>query len=392
MSTIGAGTSRIELSRRALERNIGYLRRRIGKRVRLTSVVKGNAYGHGLEVFLPLAEACGVDSFAVFSAQEALRALAVRGPSSAVLIMGAIEDDELEWAIEHDVSFYVFDLHRLRGALRAAERVGRRARIHLELETGLHRTGLETAEQAAAAEILEANPERWTLEGVCTHYAGAESVSNYLRIQSQIGTYRQRLRWFEQQGLAPRFRHTACSAAAITYPETLYDMVRIGIAQYGLWPSVETRMHVLLEGRRAGKQSWVDPLRRVMRWRSSVMALKTIDAGEFVSYGNAYLATSRKRVAVVPVGYAHGFTRALSNLGRVLLRGRRVGVIGMVNMNMMLLDVSELPTVERGDEVVLIGSQGNRNITVASFSEMSRFLNYEMLVRLPAEIPRVVVD
>jgi alanine racemase len=167
------------------------------------------------------------------------------------------------------------------------------------------------------------------------------------------------------------------------------DLVRFGIAQYGYWPSMETKMKNLLSEEAKFTR---DPLKPVLSWKSRVMSVKQVDRGKFINYGNAYLATKDMRVATVPIGYYHGYSRSLSNSGHVLIRGKKVDVVGMVNMNMFMVNVSHLPSVQAGDEVVLIGKQGDLQITVASFSELSNMVNYELLARLPFQIPRIVVS
>ncbi len=381
----------IELSRSALRQNLRYLRDRIGPSPRLSAVIKGNAYGHGIEVWVPLAEQCGIRHFSVFGADEAERALAVAGPETHIMIMGHLPDDEVAWAVDRGCSFFVFDRGRIEAAVEAATRLGRPARIHLELETGLHRTGFEGSALEAAANLVLDAGDKIVLEGLCTHFAGAESTANYLRIQRQLNRFERRCNDLAARGLVPRCRHTACSAAALTRPDTRLDMVRIGIAQYGFWPSEETRMQVWGKEAINCDPPLKDPLRRVMRWRSSVMDLKSVPPGEYVGYGPACLTTRHQRVAAIPVGYYHGFARELSNLGHVLVRGRRARVAGLVNMNMMLVDVTDIPQVQRGDEVVIIGKQGRNQISVHSFSDMTRNLSYEVLVRLPSDIPRVLV-
>ncbi len=381
----------IELSRSALRRNVRYLRGYLTPGACFTSVVKGRAYGHGIDAFVPLAEQCGVRSFAAFSAEEARQVLAARTRGSDVMVMGHMTADEVAWAVEHDVALWVFDLDRPRWALDAARRTGHRARLHLELETGLQRTGLEPPELAQIVELLLANPRELVPEGVCTHLAGAESTANYLRIRQQIDRFMDKCGRLAEQGVTPRHRHMACSAAALSYPETVLDLVRFGIAQYGFWPSPEARIHHLADQIEAGHGRPRDPLKRILTWKSRVMSTKRIRTGEYVGYGNTYLTTRPTRIAILPVGYAHGFSRSLSNVGRVLVRGRRAPVVGYVGMNMTAVDVTDCPGVAQGDEVVLIGKQGRHEISVSSFSELSQFLNYEMLARLPADIPRVVV-
>lgn len=381
----------IELSEAALRQNIRFLEAQIGSGTRFCSVIKGNAYGHGIETFVPLAERCGVRRFAVFSGDEALRAQRSLTQTSDVLVMGDLDGPAIEWAVESGIGFYVFDRGRLDAAEAAARRVGRRARVHLEVETGLHRTGFDRAELRRVVRRLVEAADVLSVDGVTTHYAGAESVGNYLRIQHQLAAFRETVTWLRAEGVTPPLRHTACSAAALTYPETRMDLVRFGIAHYGFWPSQETRMHWALRNDDESNRRSADPLRRVMRLKSRVMAVKHVPRGEFVGYGTAYLTTRRQTFAAVPVGYFHGFARSLSNLGHVLVCGRRAPVAGLVNMNMMMVDVTDIPAVQSGDEVVIIGRQKRAEITVASFSDMTRFLNYEVLVRLPSDIPRVVV-
>jgi alanine racemase len=190
-----------------------------------------------------------------------------------------------------------------------------------------------------------------------------------------------------EAGVTPRYRHAACSAATLAYPETILDLVRVGILQYGFWPTDEIRIRCLASNGKVAES----PLRRVIRWQSQVMAVKTVEAGDFIGYGSTYLAGRRTRIATVPIGYAHGYARSLSNQGRVLIRGRRCSVVGIVNMNLIVVDVTHVPRVARDDEVVMIGRQNRLSIPVSSFAELSNQLNYELLSRLPADIPREVV-
>ncbi len=384
-------TSSIELSESALRRNFRFLKENIGQGVKFSSVIKGNAYGHGIREFIPMAERCGIDHFSVFSAAEAYVALRSLTRKSNILIMGDLGEGAVEWAIENNISFYVFGTARLLEAVEKAKKLKAKAGVHLELETGLNRTGLEGKELLDAVEIIRNNPDKIAVEGVCTHFAGAESSSNYLRIQSQMRIFNQHCEWLKNQNIEVGLRHTACSAAAFVYPESVMDMVRFGISQYGFWPSKETEMHYLLQDCHDKKAVSRDPLRRVIKWKSRVMSIKDVARGEFVGYGNTYMTTRKERLAVVPIGYSDGFNRNLSNLGHVLVRGRRAPVVGVVNMNAMMINVTEIPGVDVGDEVVIVGKQNRMQISVGSFSDMTRYMNYEILVRLPGETPRIVV-
>ncbi|MFO8054054.1 MAG: alanine racemase [Bacteroidales bacterium] len=378
-------TSVLYINRKALENNLNFLREHLGPNVTISSVIKGNAYGHGIELFVPLAEACGIDHFSVFNADEAFRAHKASVNNSTVMIMGMIENQDLRWAINNDIEFFVFEFDRLMAALEMAKEVGKPARIHLEAETGMNRTGFNNAEFTKVIQILKNNTEHYSLEGLCTHYAGAESIANHARIKMQIRRYRSAYRKMVSHGLIPAKRHTACSAAAFSYPETIMDMVRIGIMQYGFWPSIETFINYV--GRKEQKQ---DPLKRAISWKSKVMSTKEVKTGEFVGYGTSYIARNNMKIATIPIGYSHGYSRSLSYQGRVLIHGHRVDIIGIVNMNLLIAKISDVPETKKGDEVVMIGKQGNSEITVASFGDLSNQLNYELLTRLPLDIPRAV--
>ncbi len=379
--------SYLEISEKALRKNLRFLKSIIGENCRFSSVVKGNAYGHGIEVFVPLARNCGIDHFSVFSAEEAYKVRKATNGTCRIMIMGMIDHSDLEWAIMQDIEFFIFDSGRLEAARSVSRRLNKPARIHIELETGMNRSGFSNNDLDKVVDLIGADPTCFRIEGMCTHYAGAESIANYLRVQRQIKKFNTLSRKLEKMGIQPITKHTACSAAAMTYPKTRMDMVRIGIMQYGYWPSVETLMDYL--GKEPEK---VDPLDRVISWKSKIMNVKIVEAGQFIGYGTTYLAVRRMRIAVVPVGYAEGYSRSLSNQGRILIRGERVGVIGIVNMNMLVADITNVPEAAIGDEVVLIGEQGDRVISVSSFSELSDQLNYELLTRLPASIPRIVTS
>ena len=378
--------STITISRGALRNNIGFLKERLGP-ARLCGVVKGNAYGHGLEQFVQLAMDEGVDYFGVYSADEAWT-LTTRIPERPdLLIMGMVEGEGLAWAVEQEVEFCVHDADRLMQAVVQAKRQEKKARIHIEVETGMHRTGFSKEELEAAIPLLTGNKEHLELIGLFTHFAGAESRSNHKRVIGQTARFERARKLIEAAELRVRYAHQACSAAVMNYPETIGPMARVGIMQYGFWSNAETWLRYSLTNK-----TGVDPLRRVIGWRSRVMAITEVEAGGLVGYGNGAMAPEKMRIAVVPVGYAHGFDRGLSNMGRVLIRGRQARVTGIVNMNAISVDVSAIPGVVKGDEVVLIGAQGDQSISVASFGEMSEQLNYELLTRLPHNIPRILID
>ncbi|MFP4471889.1 MAG: alanine racemase [Bacteroidales bacterium] len=380
-------TSYIELSKSALNNNICHMRKKAGPGVTYSMVVKANAYGHGIEDILPMVEKCGVDHFSVFSTEEAKKVMEVKTKNCHLMIMGFIDDDYLEWAIENEVSFFVFTPERLNAVKQIAAHTSKPARVHIELETGMHRTGFTGKDLDYVVEVLKQNSDIIQLEGLCTHFAGAESLNNYHRIRHQIDTFERLCHWFGERGLRPKYRHVSSSAGVLNFPEARYDLVRVGIANYGFWPNNETRMLHMKKD-----EISEDPLLRVLSWKSKVMSVNLVGEDEYVSYGTSYLTNRNSKIATVPVGYGYGFSRNLSNMGHVLINGKRAPVVGAVNMNMMVVDVTDLPEVCVGDEVVLIGTQNGKTITVSSFSDMNNSMNYELLTRLPPAIPRYTTD
>lgn len=380
-------SSKIILNKEAIENNWNYMRKTFGDNVKISAVVKGNAYGHGISTYVPLAEACGVNHFSVFNSGEAYSVHEVAHPDTTIMIMGAMDDDDIEWAVANDIEFYVFDMYRLNRAVEAAKALNKKAIIHIEAETGMYRTGFDAESVPAVIEALKTHADQLTFRGLCMHFAGAEHISNYVRLRQQKMAFRKIVSLFRTADLHPEIIHTCCSAAALRFPDMRYDMLRIGILQYGFWPSPEMKAFYLSEEQLNNSQS---PIRRVIRWESRIMSIKHVPKGSFVGYGYTFLAEEDMKVAVVPVGYAHGFSRGLSNSGSVLINGSRVPVIGVVNMNCIAVDVTRTDEVHHEDEVVLIGTQGDREISVASFGDMTNQLNYELLTRLPLNIPRTV--
>ncbi|WCM43329.1 alanine racemase [Flavobacterium sp. CBA20B-1] len=379
-------TSWIEISRSALQHNIDFIQKKLPNNTLLSAVVKGNAYGHTIQHYCPLAYECGVRHFSVYSANEAYQVLQSVNGDFDVMIMSSLAKEDLSWAIKNNVEFYVANFSSLDEIIAITQQLHLRAKIHIEFETGMNRTGFELKD---FEEIIAKINQNYLIEikGVCTHLAGAESIANYKRIKDQIQKFLKIKKKFEGlENHSPQF-HIANSAAVLRYPKYVFDMVRIGILQYGYFPNNETYVHYYLKN-----LTETNPLTRIISWKSRIVEVKTVKAGEFIGYGMSYYTNITTKIAIVPVGYAYGYSRKLSNQGKVLVKGYRVDVVGTVNMNMLTLNITNVPDVEIGDEVVLIGSQGDQHISVASFSEDSSLLNYELLTRLPLDIARKVVE
>lgn len=378
-------TSYIEINQTALKNNIQFIQNAIGDNCELISVIKGNAYGHGIKNITPVLSNCGVTSFAVFSAYEANKIVETNIKYQRIIIMGDADNEGLEWAIKSEVEFFVFDKDRLNQSVKYAKQFNTKAKIHLEIETGLNRTGFTKKELKTILPFLKENENHISIEGVCSHLAGAEDIANYFRITKQISKFNSTLKYLGKENLNYKNAHLACSAAAMNYPRTLKNMARIGIMQYGFWPSKQVKIAYL-----ANQKDKTDPLQRVISWKSKIMSIKNVGEGEYIGYSNSFLTETKTKIAGIPVGYAHGFSRSLSNQGKVLINGTRVDIVGIVNMNMIIADVTNLDEVKKGDEVVLIGEQNGQSISVASFSDLSSQLNYELLTRLPNDIPRIL--
>ncbi len=379
-------SSIITLNEKSVQNNIAFLQKKLGKNVKISAVVKANAYGHGIEQIVPLFEKHGIDHFSVFYFSEAVRVLNSLSQPKTIMIMGWISDEDMQDAIVKGFEFFVFNLERLRVALQWAKDLNIPAKVHLEAETGMNRSGLNTGGLNEVISLINDNTDFIDVVGFCTHLAGPESISNHFRIQNQLKKYNKMLLLLEKNNIKPKYKHVANSAAAFVYPKSRMDLVRIGIMLYGFWSSTETFIHYI-----NNKANKADPLNRILGWKSQIMSIKEIKSGEFVSYGISYLAQTDIKTALIPVGYSSGYSRSLSNKGRVLIRGQRCGVIGLVNMNMIIADISNLPEADIGDEVVIIGKQGDLEIKVSAFSDISDRLNYEVLTHLPASIKRKII-
>lgn len=380
-------SSRIELSQTALKQNLNFIRSKIGPDTIFSSVVKANAFGHGITTFVPMAEKAGVRHFSVASSYEAWEVSEACTKESTIMIMGILYDEDLEWVISNNIEFFVFDLARLKKVKQVAEKLGKKAIIHLEVETGGNRTGLEESDLADALTILKKNRDFLQFEGFCTHFAGIENLSNQFRTQKQLEKFEDLYQRVLKSGVRPNMRHTACSAAALAFPETVMDMVRVGTAHYGMWPGPDIyNLHLQQTGKKRDA-----PLKRVLTWKTDVMHIKEVIKDEFVGYGTSYRAPHDMKIAVLPLGYSNGYPRSLSNKGEVLIRGKKAHVTGLINMNVFMVDVSHIKDADVGDEAILIGRQNNHVISIRSFSEFTNVVNNELVSRLPDAIPRVAV-
>jgi len=379
----------LEVDAGRLRQNLAALRREFAP-ARLCFVVKADAYGHGVSAVVPVAEDCGVRDFAVFSAHEAWHALEASDGGSDIQVMGHIEPENMEWVARRGLLPWINDeteWSAVRNAVAAVtDGEGLPLRVHVEVETGMHRTGLEP-DAAVGVVCTAADLDEVEVVGLCTHLAGAEDSRNLDRVLAQLEVFRDVRQRIEDAGVHVPLLHVASSSAALVDAGYRLDMVRTGIAGYGLWPTPEVRQRY-----RPRDPERPLRLRRALSWKTRVMAVKHVPEGAFVGYGQAYATPRDTTIAILPVGYGDGFTRGLSNAGQVLVHGRRCPIVGQVNMNMVQVDVGHVPATRPGDEVVLIGQQGDLELGVHSFAEAQEVINYELMTRLSRDIPRHVID
>ncbi len=375
----------VEVSESAYVANLRFFRRLVGPRVELAAVVKSNAYGHGWVTVAGLAARYGADSFCVHSLDEALR-LRRAGISQDVLIMGPVPLSRLDEVVAEDFRLALFTHESARRLAALTAGTDRRVRVHLKLETGTHRQGIDEDELGWFADFLSRHP-RLVIDGAYTHFANIEDTTSRDYAEQQLERFGASIERLRCAGIEPARRHTACSAATLVVPRTRFEMVRLGISQYGLWSSKETCLSYRLD--HPGEEAILHP---VLAWKVRITQLKDVAAGCYIGYGCTYQTTRASRIAVLPVGYADGYDRRLSNQAHVLVRGRRAPVRGRVCMNLTLVDVTDVPGVELGDEVVLLGRQGDQEITADHLASLVGTINYEIVTRINWELPRLLVE
>lgn len=356
----------IEVDLEQLAANVRTLRQEVGPEVELIAVVKANAYGHGAAGVAPALEQAGVDRFAVFSVAEGL-ALREAGITRPILVLGHAYPREAEAAVGARLTLTVDEAELGRALDDAAARLGTRAAVHVKVDTGLHRFGLPLEEAVQLAEWLRTLPNVF-VEGLWTHMANADEPDDaFSEVQAErFEEAARRLPWIP-------YRHAANSATSLRRAGLRYHGIRVGITLFGLVPP-----------------NTPNPgLRPVLALRARLARVTEVAPGEGVSYGLTWRAERPSRVGLVPVGYADGWMRALSNRGFVLVGGRRVPIVGRVCMDQFLVDVTDVPGVRAGDEVTLLGRQGAEEITADDVAEWAGTISWEVLSRLGGRLPRL---
>lgn len=369
---VGQRPTRIRIDLDALTHNLHALRAHAG--VPVMAIVKANAYGHGL---LPVAlhlQACGVEQLGVAFLEEgiALRRAGVRVP---ILVMGGIFGPQVAQFIEHDLEITVSSLDKLRQVEAAAQTLGRQASIQLKVDTGMERIGVHSYHAGPFIEAAVAS--RWCkIMGVYSHLACADDPGSAMTAE-QLRRFLEACAHFERIGAPMPRRHLANSGGVLHFPATHLDMVRPGIALFGVLPDTTSRRTL--------------DLRPVLSLVSQVAYFKVVPAGQPVSYGATWTAPQDTRIVTIPIGYGDGYPRALSSRGEVLIRGRRQRIVGRICMDQFMVDIGPRGTAYNEDAVVLIGRQEGEEISCEAVARAAGTIPYEILVGLNGRIPREYV-
>ncbi len=371
----------IELSQSALKNNISSLAKLSGGKLLAVSV-KANAYGHGLlEVVSLLKNNTSVDYLTVHSQEEAINCR-LAGWLKNILVMGPLED--LNTIFEFQLEPVIFELRTLGELGMLGDKYKTKVKTHLKLETGTNRLGITEKELPKFIETYKKYKSLAKPYGAYTHFANIEDTTNHEYAQYQLKQFNRLLKILSSKRMNPKLKHTASSAATILFGKTHFDMVRPGISVYGYWPSKETYLSYRLEG---GDNKL---FKEVLSWKSRVIQLKDLPPDSFVGYGCTYRTTSKTKLAVLPVGYYDGYDRGLSNQGYVLIKGKRAPVRGRVCMNIMMVDVSDIPGIKVGEEVILLGKSQKEKISADNLADWANSINYEILSRMSPHIVRLI--
>ncbi len=355
----------------ALAHNFAHIRARVAPEVGILAVVKANAYGHGATLVAPVLDQAGAAAFGVATVGEAVE-LRNAGIDKPILVLGGAAARDMAALQRFRLSVALLDGAMARDLAEGAR--GARLRVHLKIDSGMGRLGVLPRDVPALLDVVR-QAGCFDVEGVFSHFGDADDVSTP-HCDAQVANFHQALQAVVGAGLAPTWVHLANSAAALTRPDTHFNLVRPGIALYGLTPPC------------AGDVG----LRPVMRLVTHVLQVRELDAGVPVSYAQRFTTTRPSRIAVLPIGYADGYSRLLTNRAQVLVRGQRVPVVGTVCMDLTMVDVTDLGDVGPGEEVVLWGEQGGARIDADEVGQWQGSIGYEVLNRVGKRVPRLVAS
>lgn len=355
----------------AVEYNYNKTREKLPKGVKLLAVVKADAYGHGaVEIAKFLHDKC--DFFGVACIEEAVE-LVKAGVEKPVIILGRVQTDSYDLVVKHDIRVPIFSIDDAKALSNEAIKQGKSVPFHFCVDTGMSRIGYQVTEESANECKEIADLPNIIPEGLFSHFATADEkdLSKALAQQERFVEFVEML---ESRGVNIPIKHINNSAGIMNFDKH-FDMCRMGIITYGLYPSNDVDKSLL-------------DIKPVMTWTSTISHIKTLEAGREISYGGTYVTTKPTVVATIPVGYADGYPRCLSNKGSVIVAGKLAPIIGRVCMDQFMVDITDIDGVKVDDEVVLVGKQGDAQLTMEQVSEMAYSFNYELPCRVSRRVPR----
>ena len=355
----------------SLEFNYRQLQKRIPEGVNLLAVVKADAYGHGAVPISRKLEKFGVAYLGVAISDEGVE-LRKGGVKAPILILGGIYKESLDQVLEYNLTPVVFREDSLEMLAKAANRRQKKARVHVKVDTGMGRLGVPLNLWPAFLRGLKRFPGI-EIEGILSHFSMTDEDETFTT--HQWGEFQGAVSCAKEMGISCKYLHMANSGTLIAFPSYVGNLVRPGIMLYGAYPSPTFRDMI--------------PLRPVMTLKTRIHFLKSVAPGTRISYGGTFLAKKESLIATIPIGYADGYSRHLSNQGEVLVRGKRAPIVGKVCMDLIMVDVTGIPGVSSGDEVILIGKQGNEEITVDEIAKKIGSISYEVLCSVGKRVPRV---
>ncbi len=367
--------TRAEIDLDAIAFNLNQFREALGPRMKIMAVVKANAYGHGAVQVAMEALRCGVDYLAVAFLDEALE-LRRHGITAPILTLGYTPPAGVHVAKTHDITLTVFDTDVLQAAMHSHGDDGQPLRVHIKIDTGMGRLGLPVGSQAITFIDQALQMKGVFIEGLYTHYACADETDKSYTI-NQHQKFQAIVEHYRAQGINFPILHAGNSAAGIDTPELSFTMLRLGISMYGLYPSEQVH--------RARVQ-----LRPAMSLKTSVVMAKKLPPHSGVSYGAKYKTSGQEIIATLPIGYADGYSRLHNGKAHALLRGKRVPIVGNICMDQCMVRVDE-PPVEVGDEVVLLGQQGDAQISADELAKQLGTIPYEITCMVSHRVPRVYI-
>lgn len=363
--------NRVTIDMDAIRNNYRVLKENVPQNVRVMPVIKANAYGHGmLETAQTLCKE-GADRFAVALPEEGIE-LRLSGINGEILILGAAMPAATEEAVRYELSQTVFSAQMIQKLEHEAKRQGKQALVHIKLDTGMNRIGLRTEKEAEEVARALANAPHVIAKGIYTHFADADNPCADGGMNEFTRRQLDRFRTLRAHFDAAIPSHVANSAMSLLAPEAYFDMIREGISLYG-YPPVKTNL----------------PFRPALEWTTEVVYVKEIEAGETIGYGRAFTASKRMRIATVAVGYGDGYHRACSNRAQMLIHGHRAKVVGRVCMDQTMLDVTDIPDVNVGDDAVILGRQGEERIDAEKLAGWAGTISYEVLLAITQRVPRI---